>query len=115
MNSPSAGGVDVRSRNTSPSPIVSNVQDVKRSINTNLNTRLKELITNPPRRNSKDVCLVTRIMSKMTEEDKQFLELVMDDERIYASAIIKALKEEGYDLSYATFCRHRRKDCGCYK
>lgn len=114
MNSPSVGDVDVFSLNTSPSLTVSNVHDVKPSINTNLSSRLEGLLTNPTRKNTKDKCVAGAILDELDPESKEVIEKVLDDQRIMASSIHKILTEEGYKVAEVTFRRHRRKVCICF-
>jgi len=61
-------------------------------------------------------CGVDRIMTKMTEDDKQALSNVLFDENrtISNSQLHQLLIEEGYDISYSSVALHRRKHCRCF-
>lgn len=114
-NSPSAGGVDVFLQNISPSHTALNAHDAKQLINTNLNSKLQELINKPPRYNTKEFCVIGRLLNEMSDVDKEALQKVIDDRRIMTVSIVKVLQEEGHSISDVSFRRHRRQDCVCFR
>ena len=50
-----------------------------------------------------------QIVESLSEEDRQDLEELLDDERIKASVIAQVLRERDFSISDRTIQRHRQK------
>ncbi len=75
---------------------------------------LADRLSSPPARRSRQ-CAVGRILTALPESDRSALRAVLaaDPEEWPTSDILRELRAEGHETSYATLGRHRRGDCPC--
>lgn len=73
---------------------------------------LEEILANNQGR-AGTVCAVKKVLDNMSADDAKDLRGAIDDPLIKATAIYKALKTRGYQISDGTISRHRRKECVC--
>ena len=61
-------------------------------------------------------CGISRIMSDMSEEDREALSqtLFSEPRTISNTQLHEILVDSGYDISYASIAQHRRKHCRCF-
>ena len=59
------------------------------------------------------VCGVKKVLDSMPEADAKAVLEALADPLIKATAIYKALKARGYQITDGTISRHRRKECVC--
>jgi hypothetical protein len=57
------------------------------------------------------VCTVCTAISLMPEDDRNDLQVALNDPVYTSMGIARAMKAEGYDVSGQTLQRHRRGDC----
>lgn len=57
------------------------------------------------------ICNLCEIVNGLDKDDKVALAAAMDDRRMTATMIVKALTDSGYDVGVASVRRHRRGEC----
>lgn len=60
-------------------------------------------------------CSIRTAMEEMDPADAKELKLAFEDRSIPGTAIFRALKARGLEVSDHTLQRHRRKECSCRK
>lgn len=73
---------------------------------------LEEILANNQGRTG-TVCAVKKVLNSMSADDAKVLRDAIDNPLIKATAIYKALKARGFQISDGTISRHRRKECVC--
>lgn len=58
-------------------------------------------------------CLLERLIKSLEPDDKVDLDRALDNLDITTSAIHRALRKNGHQVSIHTVGRHRRKECCC--
>jgi hypothetical protein len=83
---------------------------------------LLEKLNDPTITGVKTYCKVGQILeeSSLSEKDKQTLIYYLDmtinnPNRLTNTAIARALRSEGFDISNSSVDRHRSKQCPCYR
>jgi hypothetical protein len=56
-------------------------------------------------------CHLCDVITELPDTDAQALNAAMNDRRMTATMITKALTESGYDVGVASVRRHRRGEC----
>jgi hypothetical protein len=78
---------------------------------------LIERLANTKPKESGLPCGVSKVLSQMSEEDKEALdEVLFADPRTVSNAQLQEiLIDEGYDISQTSITLHRRKHCRCFR
>ena len=63
----------------------------------------------------KKECIATRLISKLSPDDKINCLAAMDDKNINSMKIVRYLQKRGIDAKHPAILRHRSKDCICDK
>lgn len=58
-------------------------------------------------------CAIAVLYERLDEGDARALRSALSDSSVEASAIFRALAEEGHKVGLSSVSRHRRRDCNC--
>jgi hypothetical protein len=72
---------------------------------------LAEALSSQAPRHGGPYCQVCELIPSLNKEDVNALNEALDNARVTATMIVRALEEYGASISIATLRRHRRKEC----
>jgi|GEM_PF-1882367 len=58
-------------------------------------------------------CWVGQLLANLNPQDRIDLEAAFADPNIQHSAIVRALRNRGYEVKQSSIPRHRNKECSC--
>jgi hypothetical protein len=60
-------------------------------------------------------CSAGTALKEMKEEERNTLQTILDNKSVPVAHLLKALKDNGFDVSERALYKHRKKHCRCFK